>query len=175
LGCEGVCRGVILLGVWRDLICVQTCDTAGVWRGLICLHRCDTARSSRWSVPAHVGVCLLTFEMCMLSVSLRCNVYALCVRSTSHVCLWCMFVVYVCGLCVQVSTVLYQTVSCLQDVDAPDGLHATWLARAEPFVAVAPSLCSLCHSQVCPSLHLASCLSALYFDLLPLYTWRKEV
>jgi hypothetical protein len=46
-----------------------------------------------------------------------------------------------------VSTLLYQTVSCLQDADASDASHSAWLARAEPIRAAAPALCSLCHSQ----------------------------
>lgn len=74
-------------------------------------------------------------------------------------------------LSAQVSTLLYHTVSTLQDdtlSDAqvvirnqcfalPTGLflltcliraqHTTWLERAEPLLAVAPSLCCLCHSH----------------------------
>ena len=46
-----------------------------------------------------------------------------------------------------VSTLLYHTVSCLQDSEASQVLQDTWLARAEPILAVAPSLSSLCHSQ----------------------------
>jgi hypothetical protein len=46
-----------------------------------------------------------------------------------------------------VSTLLYQTVSCLQDAEASEATHATWLARAEPILAASSSLCALCHSQ----------------------------
>jgi hypothetical protein len=60
-----------------------------------------------------------------------------------------------------VSTLLYHTVACLQDVDAPEAAHATWLARAEPFLDVAPSLCLLCHSQEQVLSSLLLCLLAL--------------